>query len=310
MSVGFTNAVVEGLRYNKVPVAFQAGWATRGNGYEFVNGRPEGLIVHHTGSAYDTGLSILVNGRSDLDPPLCNSCTHADGTIRIIAAHPANHAGPAGGPSLGPFTKGGLFNPRVWGNEVMYPGTQPWTPAQYRSVRILGGVICGILGYRDTEHIRGHFETNGIGWAGKWDPGAGNGSVSFPMNKFRSEVWSALSSTLEEAMVWPPLQLSGQGRKIIPIPVGSADGFSQRRAFLSIAALDVSGSVHVEIFAQSDTDGIEHWTWTDTDLKQNSKNVYKRVGRELKSGTTKLILNWDLRNAVDAEITVETKPTV
>ena len=89
--------------------------------------------------------------------------------MHIIAAFPANHAGAAAGDSLGPFTPGGLFNNRVWGNEIMFPGTEPMTAAQRRSALILGGVICQILGHPNYEWVRGHFETSGDG---KWDPGA------------------------------------------------------------------------------------------------------------------------------------------
>jgi hypothetical protein len=189
VSVGFANAVAAGLRYNGVPVSFEPGWETRGNGFVFPNGVPQGLIQHHTGDDYGAGLPILVNGRADLDPPLCNCATYPDGRIHIIAAHVANHAGAAAGRSLGPFAPTGLFNPRVWGNEVMYPGVKPMTAAQRHSALVLGGVILGILGKTDTGWVRGHFETSG---EGKWDPGAGNGSQSIDMARFRADIWGAL----------------------------------------------------------------------------------------------------------------------
>lgn len=190
MSVGFALAVVEGLRYNGVPVSFEPGWQTRGNGYVFPGGKPEGLIIHHTGAPYDGGLSILVGGRRDLPPPLCNSGGYADGRVHIIAAHVANHAGASGGRSMGPLPVTRLFNPRVWGHEVMYPGSAPMTVAQYRSARVLGGVISGTLGRPTPEWVRSHFETSRTG---KWDIGAGEGpGVPFDMNRFRAEIWSAL----------------------------------------------------------------------------------------------------------------------
>jgi hypothetical protein len=192
MSVGFANAVADGLRYNGITVTFEPGWETRGNGLVFPNGRPEGLITHHTGSGYGAGLSTLIVGRPDLSPPLCNCCTYPDGRIHIIAAHVANHAGASGGKSMGPLPTTTLFNPRVWGNEVMFPGTQPWTPAQYNSARILAGVICGILGRPSPEWARGHWETS---ISGKWDPGVGNGTATpFDMNRFRREIMPALQA--------------------------------------------------------------------------------------------------------------------
>lgn len=200
MSVGFTLAVVEGLRYNKVPVTFEPGWETRGNGYVFPNGRPKGLLTHHTGSDYDTGLTVLRDGRPDLDPPLCNCCTFSTGRIHILGAHPANHAGASGGRSMGPLPVTSLFNREVWGNEVMYPGSTPWTPQQYRSARVLAGVICGILGV-DAEHARAHAETSRTG---KWDVGAGLGpGVTFDMAKFRREIWSALTTPQRRENLMP-----------------------------------------------------------------------------------------------------------
>ena len=191
MSVGFARAVEAGLRHNNVPVSFERGWETRGNGQSFPGGKPLGLITHHTGADYGTGLSVLVSGRSDLPGPLCNCSTYPDGRIHIIAAHVANHAGASGGRSMGPLPTTTLFNRLVWGNEVMFPGTKPWTVQQYRSARVLAGVICGILGYRNTEHCRGHSETS---VTGKFDPGAGRGhGVPFDMRVFRSEVWAALN---------------------------------------------------------------------------------------------------------------------
>lgn len=189
MSVGFANAVAAGLRYNGIPVSFEPGWETRGNGFVFPNGVPQGLLQHHTGDNYGAGLSILINGRPDLDPPLCNCATYPDGRIHIIAAQVANHAGAAAGRSLGPFAPGGLFNPRVWGNEIMYPGAQPMTAAQRHSALVLGGVILGILRKTDPGWVRGHFETSN---EGKWDPGAGAGVTSIDMARFRADIWGAL----------------------------------------------------------------------------------------------------------------------
>lgn len=296
MSVGFANAVATGLRYNRVPVSFEPGWETRGNGYTFPNGHPEGLITHHTGDTYGGGLSILVNGRSDLDPPLCNCCTYPDGTIHIIAAFPANHAGAAGGRSMGPLPVTRLFNPQVWGNEVMYPGLQPWTSQQYRSARVLGGVICGILQRPSPEWVRGHFETS---IEGKWDPGVGDGSShSFDMNKFRREIWSALQNpvSLEDEVFVLDFPLVGKGRRPILCPVGSASA-DQREVWVSATALDLSGTGFIEVFAQSDKGGVTNWRWTERDLNQSSSNLLDRQVKYIPDGVTKLIVSWDMTGA-------------
>jgi N-acetylmuramoyl-L-alanine amidase len=236
VSVGFTNAVADGLRYNGVPVSFEPGWQTRGNGYSFPNGRPAGLIVHHTGDSYGGGLSVLVNGRSDLDPPLCNSCGYPDGRIHVIAAQPANHAGAGGGPSMGPLPVTRLFNPQVWGHEVMYPGLKPWTDAQYRSARVLGAVISGVLGRTSPEWVRGHFETS---IEGKWDPGVGDGqSHSFDMARFRREMWAALQPSyvaLEADMPAGEWQTTPTATEhAVCFPIGSKVSSLTAQAWLSV----------------------------------------------------------------------------
>jgi hypothetical protein len=316
MSVGFARAVADGLKYNNVPVSFEPGWETRGNGLCFPNGRPCGLIIHHTGDNYDRGLSVLVNGRSDLSPPLCNCCTYSDGRIHIIAAHCANHAGASGGRSMGILPVTRSFNKYVWGNEIMFPGLKPWTDAQYRSARILAGVICGILGHTNAECIRGHYETS---ITGKWDPGVGNGkSEFFDMNRFRREVWSALNSsppisytslTTEESMSVDNFPLSGENRDGMPLlcPVGSksADG---RLAWLSATTVGLTGSAWIQVYAQGDTGGIEDWRWTEKDLRQSGSNLLARANRQLSDGVTKILVTWDLSNAKSGVLCLETKP--
>jgi LysM repeat protein len=62
---------------------------------------PRGVVFHHTASNRNSGpapaLAICVNGRSDLPGPLCNVMIGRDGTVYVIAAGRANHAG-LGGP--------------------------------------------------------------------------------------------------------------------------------------------------------------------------------------------------------------------
>lgn len=278
MSVGFANAVVAGLRYNGVPVTFEPGWETRGNGYVFPGGMPEGLITHHTGDNYGAGLSILVNGRSDLDPPLCNCCTYPDGRIHVIAAHCANHAGASGGPSMGPLPVTRLFNPRVWGNEVMYPGLAPWTPAQYRSARVLGAVISGILRRSGPDWVRGHFETS---TEGKWDPGIGDGTThSFDMNRFRAEMWAALTrpAPLGDDMPageWATGPITTVHK--VTFPVGHEVSGLVNQAWLSI---DPSEDATIEAIARGMRTAKWLAHWGPEPVKANN-----RWWKELPSGT-------------------------
>ena len=85
-------AAVRGTSYRVVEVA---GWQTRGHGgYRVV----EGIVGHHTGTpATASGdfpsLAIVRDGRSDLTGPLCTYGLGRSGTIYVVAAGVAWHAG-------------------------------------------------------------------------------------------------------------------------------------------------------------------------------------------------------------------------
>jgi hypothetical protein len=181
MSISFTNAVVAGLRKYGVTVHFWNGWQTRGNGQ---TSNYQGGIMHHTATPYGMAPSVLVNGRSDLSGPLCNSAGNSDGSVTIIAAHPANHAGASGGKAMGPLPTTGLFNKIVWGHEIVYPGDKPMTPKQHDTMIILGRVLSDILKRANSNWIRAHAETS---ITGKWDPGYAPGKT-INMNAVRTEI--------------------------------------------------------------------------------------------------------------------------
>lgn len=187
MSVSFANAVAAGLRAHGIVVHYIAGWDRRGNGQASAY---RGMVWHHTATGFGFAPSILWNGRSDLSGPLCNSAGNADGSVTIVAAHPANHAGASGGRSMGPLPSTRSFNKYVWGHEIVYPGTVPMRDAQYRTALILGGVVGGILRRPNAEWIRQHAETS---ITGKWDPGYANGKT-YSGNKMRADIWGALMS--------------------------------------------------------------------------------------------------------------------
>lgn len=284
MSVGFALAVAEGLRFNSVLVSFQPGWETSGNGQSFPNGKPEGLLTHHTGGPYGGGLDVLIHGRPDLSPPLCNCCTFPDGRIHIIAAHPANHAGASGGPSMGPLPTTNVFNRITWGNEVMFPGTTPWTPQQYRSARVLAGVISGILRRPNPEWCRFHSETSR---SGKWDVGAGRGpGIPFDGNVFRAQIWDALTSPAPTSkrlgVLDMPVGVIPAGKQVtkLVMPIGSASGLVAK-GWLSLASSDDAPNGHLWI--QGAKGGLaEH----DVILKKD-----KRWWVELPDGTDQMTVH-------------------
>lgn len=186
MSVARVREIANRMKARGFTVVFEPGWQRRGNG---MSPAYRGDIVHHTATGFaNSNLNVLIHGRSDLPGPLCNFCTWSNGTVGVIAAFPANHAGASGGRNMGPLPTTRSFNKYVLGNEIIYPGTRPMTNAQYRTATALSAVINDVLGYRDAGHTRAHAETS---ITGKWDPGRGNG-ITYDMNAFRRNARGAV----------------------------------------------------------------------------------------------------------------------
>lgn len=191
MSVAICLKINARLRAAGVTVHEMPGWRERGNGYvsSYVGG-----LVHHTATAFGKALpgssigKLLVDGRPDLKGPLCNYAGNDDGSVTIIAAHPANHAGASGGRSMGPLPTTKLFNAKVLGLEIVYPGTQPMRSAQYRTALIWARIVADVVGAGAIERVRAHAETS---ITGKWDPGDAPGHT-IDMAAFRRAARTAL----------------------------------------------------------------------------------------------------------------------
>lgn len=171
MSVAKCLDVNARLRAAGILVREAGGWQSRGNGQTSAY---EGGLVHHTATGYGIALpgtgvgNLLINGRPDLRGPLCNYAGNDDGSITVIAAHPANHAGASGGRSMGPLPVTSLFNRRVMGLEIVYPGTSPMRDVQFRSALVWAKAVADVCGGGNIERVRAHAETS---ITGKWDPG-------------------------------------------------------------------------------------------------------------------------------------------
>jgi hypothetical protein len=174
------------LRAAGITVHELPGWEARGNG--FVSAY-EGGIVHHTGGPFGAALPgngrarELINGSPKLRGPLCNYAGNEDGSITVVAAHPANHAGASGGKSMGPLPRTRSFNKRVLGLEIIYPGFEPMRDAQYQSAVRWSHIVAHVVGRGDVERIRAHAETS---ITGKWDPGFAPPDRTIDMNAFRA----------------------------------------------------------------------------------------------------------------------------
>jgi hypothetical protein len=196
MSVARCLEINARLRTAGITVREVGGWQDRGNGQVSAY---EGGLIHHTASGFGVALpgtgigNLLINGRDDLAGPLCNYAGNDDGSVTVIAAHPANHAGASGGRSMGPLPITTLFNRRVLGLEIVYPGTEPMLGVQYRTAVVWGRVVADVVGRGDFERIRAHAETS---ITGKWDPGFAPGKT-YNMAEYRDAV-RVVGTTVEE----------------------------------------------------------------------------------------------------------------
>lgn len=141
------DAVFEGLgrdlRRAGLKVQKVKGWQTRGVPGTFA---PRGVLNHHTASASGNlpCLGIVTVGRSDLSGPLCNILLGRDGTVVLIAAGRANHAG-LGGPFRGiPQDSGNAFTIGIeWENNGV---GEKYSNAQLRAGAVLNAILLRRLG--------------------------------------------------------------------------------------------------------------------------------------------------------------------
>lgn len=114
------------------------GWQSRGSS-DF---NPRGCVAHHTAGPSGGGdmpsLNTLIHGRPDLAGPLCNYGLGRSGTVYVVAAGRANHAGSGG-------WRGLSGNSSVVGIEAENDGYQPWPAVQTDCYAVLCAAICDTL---------------------------------------------------------------------------------------------------------------------------------------------------------------------
>lgn len=169
----------------KLKVAELPDWQNYGHG-DF--GNIWGVMVHHTGSAAADAMSIR-NGRPDLPGPLSQLHIAQDGTVTVVAAGVAWHAGAGSYPGI-PMN---MANFNLIGIECAWPRDtsispvtqtrERWPDAQITAMRDTVAAILTKLGV-DSSRVIAHKEWAGAS-QGKWDPG------NLDMRWFRGEVAKA-----------------------------------------------------------------------------------------------------------------------
>ena len=172
------------LRRWGLKVEAKEGWRFRGRPYDF---KPKAIIAHHTASNAKSGNfgseNTVTNGRPGLPGPLCQFLLGRDGTVKVIAAGYANHAG-YGGPLAGiPANQGNTYS---IGIEAENNGLgEPWSRAQLNAYYRLCAALLVWMGTKDVEKVIGHKE---------WAPGRKPDPAGINMNNFRYNVKKALAA--------------------------------------------------------------------------------------------------------------------
>lgn len=142
-------------------------WQTRSRPASSGDFAPVGVLWHHTGASSDGAeyANWLANvGRPDLPAPLSQLSIGRDGTVYVLAAGRANHAGEA--KAFGPVPAGD-GNALYVGVECQNTGGEGWAGPQYEAMVKTGVALAKLLG-TDERSQPGHRETS---VTGKWDPG-------------------------------------------------------------------------------------------------------------------------------------------
>lgn len=172
----------EACRKSGLRVVVTAGWRNRGRPGGMASIAPEGIDCHHTAtSSRATGnyptMSIVRDGRPGRPPlpgPLAQLGLGRDGTVYVIAAGRANHAGPTDTVAAS--------NSHAIGIEAEHPGVGSWPQVQYDAYVALCAALTEHYGL-PTSRVRGHKEI-AVPRGRKPDP-------NFNMDDFRKRVQRA-----------------------------------------------------------------------------------------------------------------------
>ncbi|MFI9012571.1 N-acetylmuramoyl-L-alanine amidase [Streptomyces griseus] len=153
-------------------------------------GPVNGVMIHHTvTSGTASSVELCYNGHSALPGPLCHGVIDKAGTVHLVSAGRANHAGRGDddvlrqvqaesydrGKTITPNEANTDGNARFYGFECVNlgDGRDPWPAAQREAIVRASAAICRAYGW-SARSVIGHRE-----WQpGKIDPRSGQGGVS------------------------------------------------------------------------------------------------------------------------------------
>lgn len=203
------------------------GWRTRGHGgFAAV----ETVVCHHTAGPA-TGnvpsLGVVVHGRPGLTGPLCNLALARDGTVHVVAAGCAWHAGDVRSPSFA--------NDHAVGIEAEATGTGTWPTTQMDAYARLCAALVARYGI-PVSRVLGHKEVCAPPGR-KVDP-------NFDMDAFRARVRAATHPVQEDDMPLSKADLDkiaalidARLGDVVPVPSNSADRFQAGNVKVTTATM-------------------------------------------------------------------------
>jgi len=264
-------------------------WDTRGHG----GFRALEIVVgHHTGTSQTAkgdypSQNVVTNGRADLAGPLCNVGLGRNGTVYVVAAGVAWHAGAS---TFAGFVD---LNSVSLGIEAESAGGGIWTPEQMEAYPRL---VAGLLRYisRGVDRYCSH-RTCATPAGRKPDP-RGIEDSWMRTNAARFMTGSTPSTPTptqsgKEVMIDNKDLAPGKNEKRWGLPCGSASTITARAWTAFMSSGPRGGTVRV--FAQrADGTGIADKSFT---LGYNTKaGAAIAQGWELPSGTWQVNVQWDL----------------
>ncbi|MFD4372518.1 peptidoglycan-binding protein [Streptomyces sp. NPDC058486] len=166
------------LRAEGVTVVEHPGWRTHHRNHTGAWGPVAGVMIHHTVSSGTTSsVAMCSDGYDSLPGPLCHGVIAKDGSVHLVSAGRANHAG-GGDPSVlravvteaygdrppAPHEHQGSpgavdGNSRFYGFECVNLGNgrDPWPAAQLDAIERVSAALCRAHGW-GAKSVIGHLE--------------------------------------------------------------------------------------------------------------------------------------------------------
>lgn len=282
-------AAVAGAGLPGAVVVPGANWKTLGHGA--FPAQPTIVVGHHTGTPttargdYPT-LNVVTNGRSDLAGPLCNLGLGRSGSVFLVAAGVAWHAGTSA--YLGLLD----LNSKSVGIEAESSGSgRDWTAAQLAMYPRLVAELLRRMGQPPARYVshRGCATPAGR----KSDP------TGISDDWMRLQAAAVLNSKPtptpvapvpdappEEADVLDNHPVTGSGQLSLICPVGTASTLNAQAWVSAIANGGTGGSVRV--FFQGDTKGLSDVAWKVT----VANGLSSRSIQELPDGCTRVVVQY------------------